>query len=128
MLQVEWAQPSPESEQRLAVERLRSIVQQVSEVNGLMLHDRPICTGMILELKQEDNPMFSVQMRDRAGEIEPSIVSSWSPLQLQSLHNAIGSKMTALVNHGSPCDFCDIRAVVATSVNNAVARSCKVED
>ena len=61
-----------------------------------------------VELLEENKTVFSFQIASRSVQLENSVSANWIDVPLDSLSDLIASKMTALVERGSPRDFLDI--------------------
>ncbi len=64
-----------------------------------------------IELEIQDKNVFSFQIAQRSAQLRPSILVPWTSVLLDSLHDLIAGKMTALVERGVPRDFRDIFAI-----------------
>lgn len=64
-----------------------------------------------IELLEENKTVFSFQIASRSAQLENSVSANWIGVALDSLPDLIASKMTALVERGSPRDFLDIFSV-----------------
>lgn len=60
--------------------------------------------------------IFSVQIASRTVHLEPPRESPWGTLKIEGLDDNLASKMTALVNRGSPRDFLDIYTAIERGV------------
>lgn len=111
-----WSQQSALQERELTLDCLRLIMQEVGEAHHLSLAERTTNTMVSLELRNNNQTIFSVQVAERDVELEPPIPSPWTPIQIETLRDNLASKMTALVKRGAPRDFRDVQAVVNSGV------------
>lgn len=52
--------------------------------------------------------MFSFQIAERSAQLEPSALTPWTNVLLDSFSDLVASKMVALVERGAPRDFRDV--------------------
>lgn len=64
-----------------------------------------------VELLEENKTIFSFQIASRSVQLESSVSANWVNVSLDSLADLLASKMTALVERGSPRDFLDIFSI-----------------
>ena len=69
-----------------------------------------------LDLIEDRKTIFSFQFAVRSVQLNDTVSSSWTDVQLDSLDDLIASKMVALVERGAPRDFRDIYAVCETRI------------
>ena len=69
-----------------------------------------------LDLIEDRKTIFSFQFAVRSVQLNDTVSSSWTDVQLGSLDDLIASKMVALVERGAPRDFRDIYAVCETRI------------
>lgn len=61
-----------------------------------------------IELKKEDETVFSFQLARRSAQLAESVRADWVNVPVDSLDDILASKMVALVERGAPRDFRDI--------------------
>jgi predicted nucleotidyltransferase component of viral defense system len=64
-----------------------------------------------IELVEENKTIFSFQLASRSVRLENSVSANWINVPLDSLPDLVASKMTALIERGSPRDFLDIFSI-----------------
>lgn len=64
-----------------------------------------------IELVQEDRIVFSFQIAQRSGQLQPSVSATWIDVALDSFPDLVAAKMVALVERGAPRDLRDIYAL-----------------
>lgn len=64
-----------------------------------------------VELLREERTVFGFQIARRSAQLEPSVLSPWPDVLLDSFPDVMASKMVALVERGAPRDFRDVYAV-----------------
>lgn len=69
-----------------------------------------------LELSQQGQINFSFQIANRSAQLQPSLLSPWDPVGLDSLDDLVASKMTALIERGIPRDFLDIYEICRKNI------------
>jgi hypothetical protein len=115
-----WKREITPGEREATIERLRSIVAEVAEHNGLTFKERHRSTSEVLsfDFSQDNRPRFSIQVAPRSIEIAQPLTdrSPWAPIPIETFEDNIASKMNALVERGAPRDFQDIRAVVMSKL------------
>jgi hypothetical protein len=71
---------------------------------------------------QVKRKVFSFQIAERPGQLQPSVDAQWQKVLLDSFADLLASKMVALVERGAPRDFRDIYAVCHAGL--ATPQSC----
>jgi hypothetical protein len=64
-----------------------------------------------IELQDDNGKVFSFQIAQRSGQLEPAKIAPELGVLLDSFPDLVASKMVALVERGAPRDFRDIHAV-----------------
>jgi hypothetical protein len=115
-----WRREISIEEREATIKRLRSIVAEVAEQNGLTIKERhrPASEVISFDFSQGNRARFSIQVAPRSIEIAQPLTdrSPWSPIPIETFEDNIASKMNALVERGAPRDFQDIRAVVMSKL------------
>jgi hypothetical protein len=97
---------------------IRAAMQKVASDKGLLLSERRFGETVSFELSQGKSKVFSFQIAVRSVELEPPQASAWPPILIETLADNVASKMTALVDRGSPRDFTDIYQVVTAGLQS----------
>lgn len=94
-------------------DRLRTVLDRVAAENGYSLAHRHfgVTDSFEFENPATGNRVFSFQIALRDITLEQPLPSPWSPIQIETLRDNIGSKMNALVLRGAPRDFVDVYRV-----------------
>ncbi len=103
-----WWHPSATAVERRAM---------VGEVAGALGRQNPGCEirrrdfGEVqsVEVVAGEQVTFSFQIAVRDVQLEPYLPSGWGGVLIESLADNLASKMSALVDRGSPRDFRDVR-------------------
>jgi hypothetical protein len=97
---------------RPAEDAIRRVMTEVASDHGLELRERSLGDTLSFELWRGAGKEFSFQIAVRTVGLDRPMSSPWPPIQIETLHDNIGSKMNALVNRGAPRDLMDIKHVV----------------
>lgn len=98
-----WIKEATENEQQQVLEDLKKTLENFGSVEVRRFGD-----VVSLELSQQGQVSFSFQIANRSAQLQPSLLSPWAPVKLDSFDDLAASKMTALVERGIPRDFLDI--------------------
>ena len=66
--------------------------------------------------------VFSFQIAERPGQLQPSVAAQWQAVLLDSFTDLLASKMVALVERGAPRDFRDVYTVCQAAL--ATPQTC----
>lgn len=103
--------------------QVRAVLQQVLTGLGarrsLELNLRRFGDTESWELSRAGKKVFSFQVSARTIQLAPYQTSAWPPLRIESLADAVASKMNALVQRGAPRDLLDVRQVVVAGLVSA---------
>ncbi|MGH2344900.1 MAG: nucleotidyl transferase AbiEii/AbiGii toxin family protein [Chloroflexota bacterium] len=118
-----WAPNSTMAEQQQALSGLRAVVTAVADSHDLTVKQRSWGDVYSLDLIQPTTgkATFSFQIADRDRYLEAPRSSPWPPLPIESFHDTIASKMSALVNRGAPRDILDIYALCRARLTTETA-------
>lgn len=112
-----WSEGVSNAQRRRVVELISGVLADHGDLSIREWGD--VCS---LELRREKNTVFSFQIADRSVQLEKSVPSPWTDVQIDSLNDLIASKMVALVERGAPRDFLDIFAVCKAKI--AIPQEC----
>jgi hypothetical protein len=101
------ARASPEAESAI-VDAMRN----VAAGEGFQVRQRRFGETLSIEFLRHGRKRFSFQISVRSVALEPPLTSPWPPILIETLADNVASKMTALVDRGSPRDFLDVKTVV----------------
>lgn len=101
-----WAEDAPAEDRRLVAETIESALQPYGQVKTRAWGD-----VVSIELLQAGRKVFSFQIAQRSAQLEPSSITPWIDVPLDSFPDLVASKMVALVERGAPRDFRDIFAL-----------------
>ncbi len=111
-----WMPETTALERQQVIETLQAVLRVWGEVRLRVWSE-----VTSIELLQEGRSIFSFQIAQRSAQLEPSGVTPWVQVQLDSLADLVASKMVALVERGAPRDFRDIYAVCEAGLYDAAA-------
>ena len=101
-----WAKDSNPAQRKQVVEVIARTLAPFGEIRRREWGD-----VFSLDLIEDRKTVFSFQIADRSVQLNDTVSSSWTGVQLDSLDDLIASKMVALVERGAPRDFLDIYAI-----------------
>lgn len=111
-----WSSSISSAQRRDARAAIRQVAEEVAAAHGLSILERSWDDTEALDFQREESgrrrTVFSVQVAQRAVELDPPIASPWSPIPIETLRDNLASKMNALVARGAPRDFSDVYEVV----------------
>lgn len=108
-----WAPSTTEEERSLVVRTVEQALGPDGEVRT-----RRWGEVVSVELRRAGKTVFSFQIADRSAQLEPTTVTPWTDVALDSLADLVASKMVALVERGAPRDFRDIYTVCQAGLVN----------
>jgi hypothetical protein len=109
-----WLASTTEAEQEAVLTVIEKVLSQFGEVRRRSWGD-----VVSIELRQEQQIVFSFQIARRSAQLYASTSAEWTDVLLDSLADVIASKMVALVERGAPRDFRDIYEVCQAQLTTA---------
>jgi len=110
-----WSPDLSTSQQELVIKTIEATLQPLGQVR-----QRRWGEVISLELTTDQKKVFSFQIAHRSVQLQPSVTTSWTAVQLDSFPDLIASKMVALVERGAPRDFRDIYAVCQAGLTQPI--------
>ena len=110
-----WWRPEATAEERQQVVRA---IQDALRPFGLV-RVRTWGDVVSVELRQEDQTVFSFQVAHRSAQLAPPQPVPWTDVWLDSFPDLVAAKMVALVERGAPRDFRDIYTLCHAEVTTA---------
>ncbi len=101
-----WEASATAQDQRRVIDVIKAALQPFGPVKLRAWGD-----VTSVELVRNDQVVFSFQIARRSAQLEPSVLSPWTGVLLDSFSDLVASKMVALVERGAPRDFRDIYAL-----------------
>ncbi len=92
--------------------RIRDAIERVAARHGYDVRERRWGETLSLDLLGGGKKRFAFQVARRDVQIDAPLESAWPPVKIETLRDAIASKMVALVERGAPRDFVDIYTIV----------------
>lgn len=98
-----WIEDAAEKEKEAVVELLKTTLEEFGEVAVRRFGD-----VVSIDLRQKNRVVFNFRVAARSALLRAPSQSPWPTIALDSFDDLIASKMTALVERGTPRDFLDI--------------------
>ena len=97
-------------------ESIRKVMYGLARERSLGYFERRFGETVSFELREGTQRKFSFQIAVRDIALDPPMESPWSPIQIETLRDNLGSKMNALVGRAAPRDFLDIEKAVQSGL------------
>ena len=101
-----WDTSITDGERQLVIQVIETTLQSFGQVSIRSWGD-----VVSVELRPEQQVVFSFQIAYRSVQLEPSRLAPWIDVLLDSFPDLVASKMVALVERGAPRDLRDIHAL-----------------
>lgn len=100
---------SDQATEKIKIEIIKLIEETLSRHGQVEI--RRFGDVVSLELMKDLKIIFSFQIANRSARIDYPNESPWAPVMLDSVHDLVASKMSALIERGIPRDFIDIHEI-----------------
>lgn len=98
-----WTEDAGEKEKEAVINLLKAALEIYGEVAVRRFGD-----VVSIDLRQKNQAVFNFQVAARSALLRTPSESPWPTIALDSFDDLIASKMTALIERGTPRDFLDI--------------------